>query len=174
MIYIIVALKAEAQAFVDKFKLKNYKNDKICVIISGIGKENMHKTTSQVLKEFSNDDKIVNVGICGASEEFEIGELLSICVPTQSVGTRGGTNLSLAPMLCLGTLTCVDKEIGDKDRYDVVDMESAGFLQATKDIKNRYIFKVVSDHFEPKRVTKDSAKRLIFNKIDEIMMEIKR
>lgn len=171
MIYIMVALKAEAQAFVDKFKLKEYKNNKLCVTVSGIGKENMQKATCQVLKKFSDDDKILNVGICGASEEFEIGELLDICVTTQSVGTREAV---LAPTLCVGALTCVDKEISDKKRYDIVDMESAGFLQATKDIKNRYIFKVVSDHFEPEKVTKDSAKKLIFDKIDEIMMEIKR
>ena len=158
----MVALKAEAQAFVDKFKLKKYKNDKLCVTVSGIGKENMQKATCQVLKKFSENDTIINVGICGASEEFEIGELLDICVTTQSVGTREAV------------LKCVDREVSDKKRYDIVDMESAGFLQATKDIKNKYIFKVVSDHFEPKRVTKDSAKKLIFDKIDEIMMEIKR
>jgi hypothetical protein len=51
-------------------------------------------------------------------------------------------------------------------------MESAGFIKATKDIKNSYIFKIVSDYFEPEKVTKDKAKQLIFNKIDEIMKEI--
>lgn len=169
MIYIVVALKAEAQAFVDKFKLQNYKNENLCIIISGIGKENMKKATSQVLKEFSDNDTILNVGICGASEKFKIGELLSVCVTTQSLLT---SSLPLVPTL--PTLRCVNKEIDNNDKYDIVDMESDGFIQATKDIKNRYIFKVVSDHFEPKRVTKDSAKKLIFNKIDEIMMEIKK
>ena len=76
MIYIILALKAEAQAFVDKYKLKNYKDDKISIIISGIGKENMFRASCQALESFTKDDKIVNVGICGANQNYEIGEVI--------------------------------------------------------------------------------------------------
>jgi hypothetical protein len=35
------------------------------------------------------------------------------------------------------------------------------------------MFKVVSDNFEPHKVTKDMAKMLIFKKIDEIMKRVK-
>jgi len=152
MIYIILALKAEAQAFVDKYKLKNYKDDKISIIISGMGRENMKTTTCQVLKNFTNDDKIVNVGICGANQKYNIGELID--------GLKQ-------------KITCVDYEVND-ERFEIVDMESDGFLEATKDIKNRYIFKIVSDHFKPQSVTKDKAKKLIFDNIDEIMRRVER
>lgn len=160
MIYVILALKAEAQAFVDK-KLD------INIVTSGVGSENMYNATKKIVRIMQKDDIIMNVGICGAATEFEIGELLEICIPTQSVGT----SLSIKENFIL---SCVDFKVNDSNKFDVVDMESAGFIDATKNIKNRYIFKIVSDHFEPNRVTKDGAKKLIFNKIDEIMQRIKK
>jgi len=143
MIYIIVALKAEAQAFVDK-KMKVY--------ISGIGSKNMFECTTKIVKEMKENDKLVNVGICGASLEYKIGQLID--------GFKE-------------KITCVDEPIYDENRYNIVDMESAGFLQASKNVKNRYMFKVVSDHFKPQSVSKDGAKKLIFDKIDEIMEKVK-
>ncbi len=151
MIYILTALKAEAQAFVDKYKLKQYKNEDIEVIITGIGADTMSKKTSQTLKKLSKDDIVINVGICGASKNYNIGELIDARYID---------------------ITCIDYEM-TKDIYDVVDMESAGFLEATNGFKNSFIFKVVSDHFEPQTVSKDMAKKLIFNQIDEIMKRVK-
>ncbi|MEO1953496.1 MAG: hypothetical protein ABGW74_02210 [Campylobacterales bacterium] len=151
MIYILTALKAEAQAFVDKYKLKQYKNEDIEVIITGIGVDAMSKKTSQTLKKLSKNDTIINVGICGANKNYNIGELIDARYTD---------------------ITCIDYEM-TKDIYDVVDMESAGFLEATKGFKNSFVFKVVSDHFEPKTVSKDMAKKLIFNQIDEIIKRVK-
>ena len=150
MIYIIVALKAEAQAFVDKYKLKNYTNGDMVVVISGIGADAMFRATTKVLQNFTKNDVILNVGICGASKKYKIGELIDARQHN---------------------ITCVDSEVRDA-KYDIVDMESLGFEKATKGIKNSFIFKVVSDHFEPHKVTKDKAKQLIFHKIDEIRMLI--
>ena len=151
MVYIMVALKSEAQAFVDRFKLPpNKQNDQITVVISGIGSENMFKATSEVVSKMTTNDTIVNVGICGACKKYAIGELLDASKVD---------------------LKCVDHEVS-YEMYDVVDMESRGFIDATKDINNSYIFKIVSDHFEPKSVTKDMAKKLIFNQIDKIMEKV--
>jgi len=53
----------------------------------------------------------------------------------------------------------------------LVDMESFGFYDAvihSPAIKNFHIFKVISDYFEPQKVTKDTTKSLIFHKIDAI------
>lgn len=151
MIYIIVALKSEAQAFVEKFKLgQNKQNENLSLIISGMGSENMYKATSEIVKKMSPKDTIINVGICGASKKYTIGQLLD----ERDI-----------------VLTCVDHEV-DYKQYDVVDMESSGFKDATKDVDKKYIFKIVSDHFEPRSVKKDIAKKLIFNNIDEIMEKI--
>lgn len=150
MIYIIVALKAEAQAFVDKYKLKNYKNDSIEVVISGMGASAIAIAAKEVLKKITKDDAIVNVGICGASKKFQIGELIDAREHK---------------------IVCIDYEATDAT-YEIVDMESGGFIDATKGFENSFVFKVVSDHFEPKSVTKDMAKKLIFDQIDEIMRRV--
>ena len=156
MLYVICALKPEAQAFVDKYKLgKLKKNDEITVVISGVGVENMFNATKKVVDIMNNSDNILNVGICGANYNFSIGELLDVCIPAQSVGTRG-------------FLTCRDSEVSTCGDYELVDMESTGFINATLHVENRYMFKVVSDHFEPHKVTKEKTKSLVFNVIDDI------
>ncbi len=148
MIYILVALKAEAQAFVDKYKLsKTKQNSKITIVISGIGSDNMLKTAKNIVEIMKKDDIIVNVGICGADKKFQIGQLID--------GLKEN-------------LTCVNNEISEIGKYELVDMESEGFVEATNKIKNKHIFKVVSDHFEPHKVTKEKTKSLIFNVIDDI------
>ncbi|MEA1893514.1 MAG: hypothetical protein U9N33_12510 [Campylobacterota bacterium] len=147
----MVALKAEAQAFVDKFKLNNYENDNIKIIVTGMGSSNMYDSTCRVVQGLENDDIIVNIGICGADIKFHIGQLID----AQK-----------------NTLTCSDTQVSKQGNYELVDMESAGFLKATLHVQNSYIFKVVSDHFEPRKVTKDRAKAVIFNVIDEIMEKL--
>jgi nucleoside phosphorylase len=151
MIYILVALKCEAQAFIEKFKLDSTKqNENISVVISGVGNLNMKNTASKIVSKMREDDLILNVGICGASKNYSIGQLLD----ERDV-----------------ELTSLDHEV-DYTKYEVVDMESTGFKEATKGVKNSYIFKVVSDHFEPKDVTKDLAKKLVYKRIDEIMEKV--
>ena len=148
MLYIICALKSEAQAFVDKYKLpKNRQNAQITLVVSGIGSENMFNATKNVVSNMSNNDTIINVGICGGDKKFAIGELID---------ARDKN------------LTSVASEISEQGKYELVDMESDGFLKATQNVENRYIFKVVSDHFEPHKVTKEKTKSLIFNVIDDI------
>lgn len=148
MLYIICALKAEAQAFVDKYKLsKSKQNNEITIIISGIGKESMFNATKIIVDKMNEEDIIVNVGICGANKDYKIGQLID--------GFKED-------------LVCVDSAIFDSSIYSLVDMESSGFIDATNKIQNRYIFKIVSDHFEPHKVTKELSKKLIFNAIDDI------
>ncbi|MFT7003518.1 MAG: nucleoside phosphorylase [Sulfurimonas sp.] len=148
MLYIICALKPEAQAFVDKYKLsKNKQNTQITVIVSGIGSENMFNTTKNVVNKMNKDDIVINVGICGGDKKFAIGELIDAST---------------------SNLTCVEYEISKSDLYELADMESSGFIRATKNVENKYIFKVVSDHFEPHTVTKEKTKSIIFNVIDDI------
>lgn len=164
MIYILVALKAEAQAFVDKFKLKNYKNENISVMVSGIGRENMKRATMEVLNNFKDNDIIANVGICGANLDYDIGQLIQI----DAINYKNQTYTIKKDAFV--TIECMDEEVNNS-RYEIVDMESYGFYDAiihSSTIKNILIFKVVSDHFEPRKVTKDGTKSLIFNAIDKL------
>lgn len=168
-----MALKPEAQAFVDKYKLKKTKlnnftlfsNEKMKVIISGVGVKNAKAATKMLLEHFKNTDNDIylNVGICGASNSYEIGELLEI-------GSVLYDNTSYRFHNDKKEILCLDEEASES-LYDIVDMESYGFYDVmihSNPMKNFHIFKVVSDHFQPHKVTKEKTKSLIFNKIDDI------
>ena len=57
MLYVICALKPEAQAFVDKYKLpKNKQNSQITIVVSGMGLDNMFEATQNVVKTMNKND----------------------------------------------------------------------------------------------------------------------
>ena len=88
MLYIVTALKSEAQAFVDKYRLKKTKllefsvfyGDSIMLIVSGIGVKNSALATQTLINHYdiTDEDVYINVGICGASKKYEIGQLLKL------------------------------------------------------------------------------------------------
>jgi len=173
MVYIFTALKSEAQAFVDKYKLKKIKienytlftNSEMVVIITGVAIPNIIKSCEFIIKNYdvTQDDIFINVGICGA--KYKIGTFLEI----------GRIDFNTQHFILNEnideTITCVDKEITD-DNYMVVDMESYGFYKSLNSYKNIFIFKVVSDNFEPHTITKEKTKMLIFNNIDNILKKV--
>lgn len=173
MIYMVVALKPEVQAFVDFYKLKKEKllhytiftNSYMIIILSGIGVDNARLATQTLINQFdiSDDDIYINIGICGTNEKYEIGALLEI-------GKISYQELFYSFKDDKKKIVCLDEE-ATTDLHDIVDMESYGFYDAVVHnpaIKKFYIFKVVSDHFEPHLVTKDKTKSLIFNVINTI------
>jgi len=177
MIYIVTALKPEAQAFVDKYKLQKnklqnytiFQNNNIILIISGIGVSNARLATQTLINNFdiTDDDIYLNVGICASTCKYNIGTLLDI-------GTIQYKGNKYAFATDKKMLTCKDEE-ATTNEYEIVDMESFGFYDAVihnPAIKKFYILKVVSDHFEPKKVTKEYTKSLLFNVIDAINKHI--
>lgn len=175
MLYIITALKPEAQAFIDKYKLVKVKykdltlheNEHIKLLVCGLGVYNAKTASDIIIDTFKpgKNDIFLNIGICGANKKYNIGEALEISsIIYKETSYTFNENQK-------HTIYCVDSEISD-DKYNIVDMESFGFYEATKEIKNRYMYKIVSDHFEPKKVTKEKTKSLIFNAIEEIMTKV--
>ena len=176
MRYIFTALKPEAQAFVDKYKLKKekfnnytiYLNDTIILIITGIGIQNMKKACEFIIQKYKphQDDLFLNIGICASRENNSIGTLVGI-------GRLHYKNLNfLVNNHFKNSLTCLEFEARD-NTYPLVDMESYGFYDSIYNkYNNIYIFKVVSDHFEPENVTKEHTKSLIFNAIDNVFKKI--
>lgn len=172
MVYLVIALKSEAQAFVEKYKLIKTKcgsftlfyNENIVLIISGMGVQNAKNATIRLLESFNigDSDILVNIGICGASKNYRIGEIVQI--GSLWYKDKFYTIDATSP----NELTCVDEEI-TKSGYEMVDMESFGFFEATKLVQNRHIYKVVSDHFEPQNITKDAVKKLLSAVIDEVL-----
>ena len=179
MLYIVTALKSEAQAFVDRYKLTKTKlsefsvfyNENMKLIVSGIGVTNSAHATQAFINQYdiTDEDIYLNIGICGASNKYQLGTLLEIGNLTYNTNT-----LALQSSSDI-TLTCLDEE-ANNDLFDIVDMESFGFYDAvihSPAIKNYHILKVVSDHFEPQTITKELTKSLIFNVIDDINFILK-
>jgi len=175
MTYIVLALKSEAQAFVDAFKLQKSKlstfttfsNSNIFLIISGVGVEHARMATQTLINHFdiSDDDIFVNFGVCGGSKRFSIGEFVTI----SSVVYKEQTYILSQEGF---TLTCKDEACEELGCYELVDMESYGFYDAVVHnpaIKKALILKVVSDHFEPHTLTKDMVKSLLFAKIGRLL-----
>lgn len=174
MLYIITALKSEAQAFIDRYKLKRsrlkgyafYFNENKRVIVSGRGYFNSMCATQTLIDYYDiyDEDIFLNVGICSADESFEIGELIEI----DSIEYRD--ELYKIYDDSNKTITCLD-EMTMQSCYKIADMESYGFYEATrhsKAIKSIRIFKVVSNYFELQKVIKDEIKSLVSDAIDSM------
>jgi purine-nucleoside phosphorylase len=172
LVYIVTALKSEAQAFVDKYKLtksslKNYtlfSNETMKVIVSGIGVENSRLATQTLINQFdiTDDDSYINIGVCGASSKHKVGKLLQIgAIIYEDIVYPFGEGVQLH---------CKNEEINSGD-MEAVDMESYGFYDAVihnPAIKSFAIYKVVSDHYEPESLTKDMVKSVLFKQLDTL------
>ena len=173
MIYIQTALKPEAQAFVDYFKLKKSKlehytlfyNETIKLIISGMGVESARLATQTLINHYdiTDTDIYCNVGVCAAAKVYPVGSFVVFgTVAYKEMVYKFQEDL---PLIC-----CTDTP-QSTPICEFVDMESYGFYDAVvhnPTIKKFYILKVVSDHFEPIKVTKELAKSLIFDKMEAI------
>lgn len=173
LLYIITALKSEAQAFVDKYRLTKSKlgafvlfsNEEIFLVVSGMGVLNARLATQALINQYdiTDEDIYLNVGICGASKEYEIGSLIE-------VGSIVYEEMLYKFKEDACEISCVNEAVNETLK-EIVDMESYGFYDAVihnPAIKNFHILKVVSDHFEPEKVTKDGTKKLLSKKIDDI------
>ncbi len=175
MLYIVTALKPEAQAFVERYRLKKakcgrfvlFENSDMAVIVSGMGISNAAEATKTLIELFkpSKSDTLVNVGICAAHERHPIGKLLKI-------GTIVYENAKYTvDFSSPHTITCKDHEVS-QNLYEIADMESFGFYKAAHGFCNYALYKVVSDHFNPQSVTKEGSKKLLFGVVDEIVKEV--
>ena len=168
MLFIVVATKSEAQAFVEYFHLskkiidryKLYANNHITIIISGIGAVNSFNATKKLIKNI-NKPNIINYGICGGSNSYNIGDTVYI---NQIIYKNKKYNLN---KISNNSILCSNTQIYT-DIYPLVDMESYGYYLALKrytTIDNISIIKTISDHFSPESITKDGVKRLILDEL---------
>lgn len=179
MLYIVIALSAEARPIVQMFKLKRvytlpytlFENDDVTLIISGMGIENAMMATSALLgyKPPTENDLLINIGICAAPQSFEIGEALLVHKITHQNHAYFPDILFEHPLKeC--DLTSVDAPV-EGGVQTAVDMESYGVYKASSRFFKTHqmlFFKVVSDHFEPQNVTKESASELIAHNLPQL------
>lgn len=168
MTYIITALDAEAKAIVDYYRLKRimplpytlYEGEEKLLLVTGMGKSNALMALSALLgwRRPEPNDVLINIGICGAPEEYEIGETLLIHQIIE--GERCYyPDILYTHTLKESSLICVDAPQSSPSEFPV-DMESAGvFLAGSKFFKlHRMAFlKIVSDHCNPDKVTKEGV-----------------
>lgn len=162
MIYFSIALLAEAKPFIESEKLSLiqqtpfhiYANVSYTILITGMGKQNALIAVSHLLtkKIFGNDDILVNFGLAGAVEDFEIGSLvLGHSLHEKSSGKTCYPDMRLSHPYTEAKITTVNEVQTSIDKdIELVDMEAYGVYQAALFyLKSSQIltFKLISDHF---------------------------
>ncbi|MBD3840455.1 MAG: hypothetical protein IE909_00980 [Campylobacterales bacterium] len=166
MILIHSALQCEAQIFIEKLKLRKissnpkiFANNSHIVLISGIGKEN---TVSALTNLFNSHkiDRAINIGIAGCND-FEVS--IGSCFCT----TPYPKEFEYLPLITSNSVVNSTNEI-----YGCLyDMEGKYFLDVVSNYLNGekiYIFKVVSDHLDCKKITKEFVKTLMVQNYNQL------
>ncbi len=177
----LTATLAEAKPLIERYDLDFFekkpfaifKNDKTALIISKIGKIEAAVAATYILQKIKTL-KIINIGICSSNEKRNLNKLFRI---KSVIEHSSGKKISLNPKTSLKTsklITC-DKEIEEDIGYPLIDMEAYGFIKASikfMDMKNIFVYKIVSDILEPKIPPKNKIKELILKHIQKIEEDI--
>ena len=172
---IVCALLSEAESLIENFGLKIsskkpfliFENDKISLIISGMGKINSAVAASFILQQ-KNFTKILNIGICASKKKEDLYKIFQI---------KGVIDISSSKKYILKKegeiISTLDKPLSNPSIIPSVlaDMESSGFLNAAKKFipsKEIEILKIVSDNFDEKIPEKEFVKELIRSHIKKI------
>lgn len=214
MIFMIIALKLEADPLIKSYSLKRdteisvfpvYCNENTKLIISGTGKIRAALAAafllSQCTKEQLMNVLLVNLGICGTTNNSDIGKLFSIqkvcdadsqkdyypeIFPSNTVSTNN-TNTSLNSHgneqtdVCGREIICVSKPKSGAvnnsyPKNALFDMESSGIMEAAgKFLESQQVLllKIPSDLLSPNTVTKAAIIEIIQNRLSEIELYIK-
>lgn len=153
MTLIHTALLCEAQPLIETFGLekvinkKEYKNDFLVLIVSGIGEE---KTSTALIKAFQTYPikKAINIGIAGCRDKtIPIGSLFC-----------ANKELENIPHASISTVKSPTKDINTT----LVDMEARAFCFTCKEKGvDFYVFKVVSDYLDDTIPQKSFVTKLI-------------
>lgn len=81
-ILFVIAMEKEAKPVIEKLNLKQkqenlYGNEKIDLIITGIGKQKTAINLIKYLERNKKPDLIINIGYCG-SNAFDIGDIVNV------------------------------------------------------------------------------------------------
>ena len=197
MIYVAVALTAEAKPLITYFKLKRdneikkyqvFKNEEIILIITGSGMMQGAIGTTYVLSSLNirEEDIFVNLGICGAVKEiFQVGDIV-LCNKI----TNNGNGKSFYPDMLFrhkfkeGALESffhvLDKSMESEIKGELVDMEGAGIYEAASLFFSQHqinIIKIVSDYLDTTGITAEKVTHIVESgilSIDEWLNERKK
>jgi adenosylhomocysteine nucleosidase len=192
-IYIYTALPCEAKPLVDFYRLKKdtnitsfaiYRNNHICLTVTGIGKTAMAAGIAYTQALFSTDRSSVmfNLGIAG-HQQHHIGNLFLIDKITDTeTERRYYPPLVFSPPCPTHSLQTVSKPQLSYPLWDLCDMEASAFYEtATRFSSGELVqcVKIVSDNeispalnVEPKQVSKLISDRL--STIETLLAELTR
>ncbi|MDO4690101.1 MAG: spore photoproduct lyase [Fusobacterium sp.] len=165
MIYIVAALYIEAKPLIDKYNLKKensspkfqiFSNEKIKLIISGVGRIKSSIALSQLSTNINirGEDFIINLGFCASTSDKD--SLADILMPNKILNAYSSQcfypEMLYKHDFLEGTLICYDEiqysiHKKFKERF-YIDMESIGFFEAASYYFKRekiIILKIVSD-----------------------------
>jgi nucleoside phosphorylase len=187
MIYLITALDAEARPLCDYYRLKRdtslpytlYQNDEIVLLVSGMGKTNALMAVRALLGWRTPEEKdiLINIGICGAPQDYRIGEALLIHQIIDA-NHRYYPDVLYTHSLRETLMKCVDTPQSTRSDYPV-DMESSAIFQAAArffKLHQMAFLKIVSDHCTPQSVTKEGVVELLrshVNTLDSLISSLK-
>jgi len=157
MILIHTALLCEAQCFIEYYKLKKisskiYTNDKIVLLVSGIGKQNTITELENIFLKY-DITKAINIGIAGCNDtKVPIGSLYCTnhCLD----------EISYLPLVTKDEITT----ISFASEPTLYDMEAKYFESIVNNKLSKnviFIFKIVSDYLSSEKLAKDFIKNII-------------
>lgn len=179
MIYILCAFESEARALIDKYKLqkkhtgpyKYFDDENHLILISGMGQDNAAQAVTHLLLNFSHsqEDIFINLGICAAQNTFEIGELVQVKKLQNSQESHYlSTPLSkITSVSCFSSNKTLDRPVNE----DIAEMEAMNIYKTVSQYFHAdkiSFLKVVSDHFNPIKPSKQLVISLINNRLAEI------
>ncbi|MCQ2466205.1 MAG: hypothetical protein MJ166_01670 [Clostridia bacterium] len=161
MITFITALYEEAKSIINTYKMKKrldetffqyFASSEAELIITGSGYSNAYKAVTRhfSLREPSIDDIVINVGICGASSDYSVGELYYINRINDCVFDRTYyPDLLYKSSFRQTAVSSFNKVVTNTDEVSgLVDMEAGAIydaLSAYFSPDRVFFFKVVSD-----------------------------
>ncbi len=166
MIYIAVALGVEAKPIIKYFNLKRdnsikklqvFKNDRIVLIITGVGSLKSAIATTYILSQMkiSEKDIFLNIGICGAKRDrYKVGDTVLCNKITNSELKRSYyPDMLFKHPFKEGGLESFNFPVYSQERVkeDLVDMEGAGIFEASTYFFQSYqvnFLKIVSDYLD--------------------------
>lgn len=180
MLVIVVALHCEAKPIIEDLSLKRtpargkfeqFASTSTTLIISGIGKIRSAIATSLALSQVEDLNRcaILNFGICAAPNIFALGQSLLInkVIDNSSSKSYHPDILVRHPFKELSISTYDSPQNVESLRLIpnyAIDMEASGFFDAASIFlppSQIQVIKVVSDHFNIDRLSKDFVSNLI-------------
>lgn len=184
MIYFAIALLAEAKPFIKRYKLtleqqapfQIYSGERFKIIIMGMGKENALMATSHLLTLFPphSSDLVVNFGLAGAKDSYEIGSVVLAHTLTDKNKQKSFyPDMRLIHNYKEVAMTTVERpQTTVDDKIEAVDMEAFGVYHAALLFcKSSQIltFKLISDHFSAIIPSKEQVNSWIEPHVEELL-----